>query len=88
MHLAVAATVRGSPIADAAEATYLVLTDAPDSFPLRLQAPFTPGRAVFLARATPKRYVTSLEVLTEAGIGRHREMVERRRTFHVKGPSR
>ena len=76
MHLALAATVRGSPIADAAEAAYLVLTDAPDSFPLQLQAPFTEERAVFLAQATPKRYVTSLEVLTEAGIGRHRETVE------------
>ena len=30
---------------------------------------------MFLAQATPERYVTSLEVLTEAGIGRHREMV-------------
>ena len=36
-----------------------------------------------MASAPPKRYVTSLEVLTEAGIGWHREMVE---PLNTEGP--
>jgi hypothetical protein len=83
MRYAVAGTVAGTPIAEAASSAYLILTDAPESFPLQLEAPFSEGRAVFLASAPPKRYVASLEVLTEAGIGWHREMVE---PLNTEGP--
>jgi len=74
--IATATSVLDTPIADAVESAYLVLTDAPESFPLQLNAPFNEGRAVFLAEAEAKSYVTSVEILTEAGIGWHREMLE------------
>ena len=76
MRLAVAGSAIGTPIEEAAEAGYLVLSDAPESFPLTLQGTFNDGRVVYLAQAPPERYVTSFEVLTEAGIGWHREMLE------------
>jgi hypothetical protein len=73
--IATATSVKETPIADAVQTAYLVLTDAPESFPLQLNAPFNEGRAVFLAEADAKPYVTSVEVLAEAGIGWHREML-------------
>ncbi|MGD2121627.1 MAG: hypothetical protein PVJ76_07775 [Gemmatimonadota bacterium] len=76
MRVATATSVLGTPIEGAAESAYLILSDAPESFPLQLNAPFNEGRAVFLADAETKPYVTSLEILTETGIGWHREMLE------------
>lgn len=83
MRLAVGGTIEGSPIAKAASSAYLILTDAPESFPLQLEARFSEGRTVFLASAPAKRHVISLEVLTGAGIGWHREMVE---PLNTEGP--
>jgi hypothetical protein len=76
MRIATAGSVLGTPIEGAAESGYLVLSDAPESFPLQLSGAFNEGRAVYLAQAPAKRYVTSFEVLTDAGIGWHREMLE------------
>ena len=84
MVVAVAGTVSGTPMADAAAPTaHLILSDAPNSFPLRLSSALTDGRAVFLGRATAKRWVTSFEVLSEDGIGRRRVMLE---PLQVQGP--
>ncbi len=74
--VASAGLVTGSEIEDAAESGYLVFTDAPESFPLQLEAPFHDGRAVYLAEAETKPHAVSFEVLTSAGIGWHREWVE------------
>lgn len=76
MRVATAGTVQGTPISDAAESAYLVLSDGPESFPLQLSAPFNEGRAVFLTETSNKRYVASFEVVTGAGIGWHRRMLE------------
>jgi hypothetical protein len=76
MRVATASTVRNTPISVAAESAYLILTDAPGSFPLQLSAPFNEDRAIFLPETSDKRYVMSVEVLTEEGIGWHREILE------------
>jgi len=73
--IATATSAENTPIFETVESAYLVMTDAPESFPLQLNAPFNEGRAVFLAEAEAKPYVTSVEILTEAGIGWHREML-------------
>ena len=76
LRIAAAGTVQETPIADVAQSAYLTLSDGPESFPLQLEAAFHEGRAVFLADAPSQRYVASLEVITEAGIGWHREMIQ------------
>ena len=76
MRVATASSALGTSIEAAADSAHLILTDAPGSFPLHLEAPFHEGKTVYLAETPPKRYVTSLEVLTPAGIGWHREMLE------------
>jgi len=77
MRLALASTLQGTPLLEVADSAHLVLTDAPESFPLVLTAPVdSAGRARFLAEAPPERYVTSVEILSEAGVGWHREMME------------
>ena len=76
MRVATASSALGTPIEEAVDSAHLILTDAPGSFPLHLEAPFHEGKTVYLAEAPPKRYVTSLEVLTPEGIGWHREMLE------------
>lgn len=74
--VATAGLVTGSEIESAAQSGYLIFTDAPESFPLQLEAPFREGRAVYLAEAETKPHAVSFEVLTSAGIGWHREWVE------------
>ena len=75
--VALASTLRGTPLLGVADSAHLVFTDAPESFPLVLTAPVdSVGRARFLAESAPERFVTSLEILSEAGIGWHREMLE------------
>lgn len=81
--VATAGLVTGSEIEAAAESGYLVFTDAPESFPLQLEAPFREGRAVYLAEAETKPHAVSFEVLTSAGIGWHREWVE---PLNTQGP--
>ena len=77
MRVALASTLRGTPLRDVADSAHLVLTDSPGSFPLVLTAPVdSAGRARFLAEASPERYVTSVEILSEEGVGWHREMLE------------
>lgn len=84
MRVALASTLRGTPLFALADSAHLVLTDAPGSFPLVLTAPVdSAGRARFLAEAAPERYVSSVEILGEAGVGRHREMLE---PLDVLGP--
>lgn len=78
--VATAGRVTGSEIEGAAESGYLVFTDAPESFPLQLEAPFHEGRAVYLAEAEARPHAVSFEVLTSAGIGWHREWLEPLRT--------
>ncbi|MEQ9569634.1 MAG: hypothetical protein RLN75_05545, partial [Longimicrobiales bacterium] len=81
--LAVAGSVTGTEIEEAADTAYLVLSDAPESFPLTLPAAIHEGRAVYLADAAPRPYVTSFEILSPAGIGWHREMLQ---PLDVDGP--
>ncbi|MGD2120772.1 MAG: hypothetical protein PVJ76_03465, partial [Gemmatimonadota bacterium] len=77
MRVALASTLRSTPLLDVADSAHLILTDAPESFPLMLTAPVdSSGRARFLADAAAKRYVSSVEVLSDAGVGWHREMLE------------
>jgi hypothetical protein len=84
MVVAVAGTLAGMPIAHAAVPTaYLVLSDAPDSFPLKLSSTLTDERAVFLGQAAVRSWVTSFEVLSKEGIGRHRIMLQ---PLQVQGP--
>ncbi len=83
MRVATASSALGTPIEAAVDSAHLILTDAPGSFPLHLEAPFHEGKTVYLAETPPKRYVTSLEVLTPAGIGWHREMLE---PMELNGP--
>lgn len=84
MVVAVAGTLAGTPMASAAAPTaYLVLSDAPDDFPLGLSSALHDGRAVFLGRVAAKPWVTSFEVLSKDGIGRHRLMLE---PLQVQGP--
>ncbi len=80
----VAGDLVGSPLADAPDATaHLVLSNAPDSFPVQLASAIHDQRAVFLAQIPPIRYVTSFEVLSGAGMGRHRVMTD---PLDVEGP--
>jgi hypothetical protein len=82
MRVALASTLRRTPLQDVADSAHLVLTDAPESFPLVLTAPVdSAGRARFLAEASPERYVTSVEILSEAGVGWHREILEPPKVF-------
>jgi hypothetical protein len=84
MVVAVAGTLAGTPLASAAAPTaYLILSDGPESFPLRLSSALRDERAVFLGQAAPKPWVTSFEVLSKDGIGRHRVMLE---PLRVQGP--
>ena len=84
MVVAVAGTLAGTPMANAAAPTaYLVLSDAPDSFPLKLSSGLQDERAVFLGQAAARNWVTSFEVLSKDGIGRHRVMLE---PMQVQGP--
>jgi hypothetical protein len=84
MVVAVAGTLAGTPMASAAAPTaYLVLSDAPGSFPLKLSSPLTDERAVFLGQGAARSWVTSFEVLSKGGIGRHRVMLE---PLQVQGP--
>jgi hypothetical protein len=74
--VAVAGTLDGSPLAEANEASaYLILSDGPDSFPVQLSSEVHERRAVFLAQTPPERYVASFEILSELGMGRHRQML-------------
>ncbi len=74
--IAAATSVAGTPIESAVESGYLVFTDAPESFPLQLEAQFQDARAVYLPDAEPKPYVASFEILTAEGIGWHREQLQ------------
>ncbi len=74
--IAAATSVAGTPIESAVESGYLVFTDAPESFPLQLEAQFQDARAVYLPDAEPKPYVASFEILTAEGIGWHREQIQ------------
>jgi len=84
MMVAVAGTLAGTPMARAAApSAHLILSDAPDSFPLKLASAFLSGRAVFMGQAAAKRWITSFEALSADGIGRHRLMLE---PLQVRGP--
>jgi len=78
-----AAAVSGDGPITGADSAYLVLSDGPGSFPLLLHSPFHEARAVFVAEAPAVGYVASIEIMDEAGIGRHREKLE---PIEAEGP--
>jgi len=77
MEVAAAGTLAGSPIAGALDhEPRLVLSDRPGSFPAVVAGDRTRKETpVFLARAAPRDYVVSVELITSKGVGWHRQML-------------
>lgn len=76
LRVAVATTLRDAPVEpDPDSASWLIFTDGPGSFPLRLEGRVHGDRSVFLGEVAPRRYVVGLEVHGDSTIGWHRQTV-------------
>lgn len=77
MEVAGAAAMEGLRIAGALDQDpRMVLSDAPGSFPADVRGDRArKDTPVFLARAAPRPYVASVEIVTSKGIGWHRRML-------------
>lgn len=77
LRIAVATTLRDAPVEpDPDSASWLIFTDGPRSFPLKLEGRVHGDRSVFVGEVAPRRYVTSLEVRGDSTIGWHRQTVD------------
>lgn len=83
MRVAVAGTLSGTEMAGADAESHLMLSDAPESFPVHLTSEIHGDRATFLAASPAERYVLSFEVLGDEQFARHRVMLEPLRTDGV-----
>lgn len=84
LRVAAAALVDGSKIDGALDATAtLILTDGPESMPLRLSADGKADRPTFLGQAPSRRYIAGVEVVTSKGVGWSRRPLE---SLTMSGP--
>jgi len=77
LRVAVATRLDDTPLAGAVDGqAAFILTDGPDSMPVRMAAEAREPRTRFLAQAPDRRYVAGLEVVTTKGVGWARQVVE------------
>ncbi len=74
MQIAVAGTARDAPV-DSTTRAHLILSDAPDSFPLVLESPFMDRRVVFLATTRADWQIAGLEAPSDSVVVWHREAI-------------